>query len=173
MIRPEVTALMRRYLEAIIGTLAALFGFYLLTRSFILWQGIGLLLIVVGCVIAVTSIRRLSLRSDSVGPGVVEVNERQISYFAPSLGGTISINQLVRISLVSAKGGAWSDEMQWLLEGEDGATLSIPNAATGTEKLYDAFSALPGVDYSAIKRALTGKPYDACVIWSKPRKALH
>jgi len=104
---------------------------------------------------------------------VVEVDERQISYYAAYEGGAISINQLARVTILSADTGPWAEDLHWLLEEDGGGRLMIPNSASGAEKLFDALSALNGVDYAAATRAMASTQPDAIVLWSKPRAALH
>ncbi len=173
MIRPEVIALFRRYAEVIAGALIAAIGIWLLTRPNVLAKIIGALVLGTGLVMAAAALRRIAFKTDRIGPGVVEVDERQISYFAADQGGAVSIEALVRVTVVTTSDGPWAEDMHWLLEEDGGARLLIPNAATGTEKLFDAFAALDGVDYSMATKAMGSVGNDSYVIWAKPRAALH
>ncbi len=173
MIRPEVISLFRRYAEVIAGLLIAVLGFWLLTRPNVLAKIVGALVIGAGLVMFTTSLRRIAFKTDQIGPGVVEVDERQISYFSAYEGGVVSIDGLTRITVISSDQGPWVDDMHWVLEEDGGTMLTIPNSASGTEKLFDAFSALDGVDYSMATKAMGSTENDSYVIWAKPRTALH
>jgi len=173
MIRPEVVALFRKYAEVIAGLIIAVVGFWLLTRTDWFWKLIGGLVMGFGLVMFTTALRRIAFKTDQIGPGVVEVDERQISYFSAYDGGAVSIEALTRITVISSDQGPWADDMHWVLEEDGGTMLTIPNSATGTEKLFDAFSALDGVDYTMATKALGSTENDSYVIWAKPRKALH
>lgn len=173
MIRPEVTALFRRYAEVIAGALIAAIGFWLLTRPNVLAKIIGALVMGTGLVMAAAALRRIAFKTDQIGPGVVEVDERQISYFSAYDGGSVSIEALARITVVTTDDGPWSDDMHWVLEEDGGTMLTIPNSASGTEKLFDAFAALDGVDYSMATKAMGSTDNDSYVIWSRPHNALH
>lgn len=173
MIRPELVALFRRYAEVIVGLAIAALGFWLLTRADWFWKLIGGLILAFGLVTFTTALRRITFKTDQIGPGMVEVDERQISYFSAHEGGVVSIEALARITCITTEDGPWAEDMFWVLEEDGGTTLTIPNSATGTEKLFDAFSALPGVDYTMATKAMGSTHNDSYVIWSKPHKALH
>lgn len=173
MIRPEVLAFFRKYSEAIAGILVALIGLWLALRSGWFWTGIGIIIAGMGAGLTFTACRRLLFKTDQIGPGVVEIDERQISYFAAYDGGVVSIESLARITAISTDEGPWADDLHWVLEEDGGTILTIPNSAAGAEQLFDAFSALDGVDYSMATKALGATSNDSYVIWAKPRAALH
>jgi hypothetical protein len=83
---------------------------------------------------------------------VVEVDEGQISYLGPAFGGSISTPELVELRLLTAGG-----RRMWRLKQADGQALLIPVEAVGAERLFDAFSALPGLDTQALVEALDAR----------------
>jgi len=173
MIRPEVLAVFRKYSEVILGLVLAGLGGWVLLRSGWFWMLVGAAVMLAGLALAYIAWRKLAFRSNEVGPGVVEVDERQISYFSAYEGGAVSIEALSRITVITNDEGPWAEDMHWVLEEDGGSRLVIPNSAAGAEKLFDAFSALPGVDYTMAARAMGSTQNDSYVIWAKPRAALH
>ena len=173
MIRPEIRAGFIKFREVVGGCALALFGVWLALLGGWFWTGLGVIVVMLGVALSLNALRRLRFQTDQVGPGVVDVDERQISYYAAYEGGAVSINQLARVTILSDDAGPWADDLHWLLEEDGGARLLIPNSASGAEKLFDALSALNGVDFAAATRAMTQTTPDAVVLWSKPRTTLH
>ena len=173
LVRPEIHALLMRWSEVLVGLVVGLIGLWFGLRPGFFWQGLGLVIGTVGLGLAYIAWRRLRFNTAQAGPGLVEVDERQISYFAAYEGGAVSIDQLARISAIAPGGGAGSGSLTWVLEEDGGITLTIPHAASGAQLLLDAFAALPGVDYASAQRALETRDGQSYVIWSKPRDALH
>ncbi|WP_298260056.1 hypothetical protein [uncultured Litoreibacter sp.] len=174
MIRPEVEALFWRYAEVLIGLAIAVFGVLIFNQIGLLWQGLGALFILAGVAIAWTGWRRARLTATSHdGPGVVEVDERQITYFAPMGGGAVSINDLARVTILTSDKGPIEDDVHWLLEENGGSRLLIPNSAEGAAQLFDALSPLKGVDFEAAIRAMGSTTNDSFVIWTKEPVQLH
>lgn len=172
-IRPEAQALLRKWSEVIGACVITLVGIWLIFSGQWIWQAMGVFIAGVGLVLSVSAYRRTKFTSLAAGPGMVEVDERQISYFAPFDGGAVSIDLLARVTAVSPKAGRGPDDLTWVLEEDGGATLTIPNAASGAQDLFDAFAALPDVNYSNAQKALEDQSGDSFVIWAKPRTALH
>lgn len=173
LVRTEVKSLLSRWSEVIAGLTVAVLGLWFLTRIGWLWQTLGVLIILVGCALAFTAWRRLGFSSPKAGPGLVEVDERQISYFAAFEGGSVSIDQLARITAIAPQTNGGVDDLTWVLEEDGGITLTIPNAASGAQLLFDAFEALPGVNYASAQKALADRTGQSYVIWTKPMDALH
>ena len=172
-IRPEIRAMFHKWSEVIAACVIAVVGLWLLFSNQWIWQAMGVFIAGVGVILAVTAYRRTKFAALGAGPGMVEVDERQISYFAPFEGGVVSIDLLARITAISPVAGQGADDLTWVLEEDGGATLTIPNAASGAQDLFDAFAALPDVNYANAQKALEDKRGDSFVIWAKPRPALH
>jgi hypothetical protein len=109
---------------------------------------------------------------------VVEVDEGQVGYFGPGIGGFVGLPDLVELRLVSVQGGRF-----WRLKQADGQALLIPVDAAGAERLFDAFASLPGMDTQALVTALVPVPgerssrgavvaiSDSVVIWRRAVRA--
>lgn len=174
MIRPEVLALFRRYGEVILGAALVAFGVWVVLSANLFWQAIGSLFVGAGLGLGWSGWRRARLTApDMDGLGVVEVDERQITYYAPYEGGAVSINDLARVTIVTNDKGPQADDIHWLLEENGGARLLIPNSAEGAGQLFDALAPLKGIDFEAAIRAMGSTANASFVIWAKDRAHLH
>jgi hypothetical protein len=149
-VRQEVAAGFRRWLEPAIWTGTLGFGLALLWRGYdrleIVVFVAGMLLTAIGYALLRGAIVRLRLRPTAPAPGVVAIDEGRIGHFGPEGGGFVDLPDLVSVSIVGAPG---APERAWHLLAEDGAALWIPFGAVGAEGLIDALSSLPGIDFSA------------------------
>lgn len=174
MIRPEVAALFWRYSEVLAGLGLAAIGYWTTQGLGFFWNIIGAILIGAGLGLAWTAWRKLRLTSQNLdGPGVVEVDERQITYFAPHEGGAVSINDLARVTIVTNDQGPIADDIHWLLEENGGGRLLIPNSAEGAGQLFEGLASLKGIDFEAAIRAMGSAENASFVIWAKDRARLH
>lgn len=148
-IRPEVLQQARRAHEVIAAVVVLGFGLWLI------WLG-GYLLVPLGLIVAgfslgwgLLAIRRMRFAQDVTAPGVVEVDERQIGYLGPEIGGYVSLDELAEIRLMTMKG-----RRLWRLKQTDGQVILIPVDAEGADRLFDAFASLPGIDSAGLVAAL-------------------
>lgn len=148
-IRPEVQERLIRAREVILGGIVAAVGGWLIWLGGYLLAPIGFAVLALGLGWTLLAWRRLRFRRQGDAPGVVEVNEGQIAYFGPRLGGAVGIPDLAEIRILSLRG-----RRVWRLRQGDGQTILIPVEAAGTEQLFDAFAALPGMDTAALVAAL-------------------
>lgn len=162
MIRPEVWAMVLRGQEVILATLLALFGLWLMILGGYILLPIGGAILAVAVSMAVLALRRLRFSKHSGAIGVVEVDEAQIGYFGPTDGGFISLQDMVELRLLRVGGVD-----MWRLKQSDGQTLLIPVAATGAERLFDAFAALPEMNTADLAAPLAGS--DMRMIWRRGR----
>lgn len=172
-IRPEAEKFLRTYAEVFAGGIIAAIGLYNLTRTGWVLQALGAICVVAGLSIAYTAFRRARFPTAQDGPGVVEVDERQISYFSAFAGGAVSLEALARITIRTNDTGPWGEDMFWVFEEDGGNSLLIPASATGVDLLFDAFAPLDGVDYDAITKATNTTENGEFAVWSKQRAQLH
>ncbi|WP_425099920.1 hypothetical protein [Tropicibacter sp. S64] len=169
MIRPEAAAALARFREVFIGLAVFAVGLYwgFFTGGGIL-HWIGFVVLLLGIALAWIGLRRARLYREGGGAGIVEVTERQISYFAPDGGGIVSVDGLrqVRIEVLDLM------VVQWVLAGRDGL-LAIPIDAEGANALFDVLSALPGADFETAITAMSATEPHSYVIWSSPTFRLH
>ncbi|MBO9466383.1 hypothetical protein J7443_14150 [Tropicibacter sp. R15_0] len=164
LIRPEAAKALSRWSEAMTGAAISALGLYwaFFTGGGLL-HWIGYFLAVLGAFLCASGIRRARFAHDEDGLGLVQITERQISYFSPTGGGALSVDGLWRVTVDVL------DLMvvQWVFVGEEG-TLAIPIDAAGTDAIFDMLSALPGADFEAAIRAMSATEPHSYVIWRKP-----
>ncbi|MCX7888871.1 MAG: hypothetical protein N2422_03965 [Rhodobacteraceae bacterium] len=138
-------------------TLAALLGvagglWIFLLGGWLFWP-LGALVMAVAGAWAVLAWRRARFVRPAEAPGVVEVDEGQIGYYAHDFGGFVALAELSEIRVVEAAG-----HRAWRLRTAGGEMLTIPLSAAGAERLFEAFSSLPGLDTGALVRAMDAPP---------------
>jgi hypothetical protein len=172
-VRPELLERLARWREALIGVAVFCFGLWWAWDAFGFHRWLGIALIVAGAAIAWEGVRRARFRPGTGGPGLVEVDERQITYFGPETGGAVSIDALARVTILTTDAGPATDDVHWLFEEEGGPALAIPANAAGADKLFDAIAALPGADYEAVLRAMGTTVRERHLVWEKAHRRLH
>ncbi|MCP5038533.1 MAG: hypothetical protein GY945_13150 [Rhodobacteraceae bacterium] len=167
-IRPAAQENLKRWREAIIGAAVALLGLYWLATSFGLLRWLSVAVAAIGLAFCWAGIQRARFRSGHGGLGVVQLDERQITYLAPVGGGFISLDALSRVEIGPDRSGlpVW----RFRAFGEE---LVIPTSAEGTEALFDALAVLKDIDMPAAIRASGTRPDKPVVIWKKPSHRLH
>lgn len=153
-IRPEVTEAIWRYREVVWAALVVAAGLWMVDLGGWLLTPVGLVVAAIGAVLAMTAWRRARFEQVTAAPGVVELDEAQVAYLGPGMGGFLSLQELVELRLLTLRG-----RRLWRLKQADGQALLIPVDAKGAERLFDAFANLPGMDTSALVAALEpGRP---------------
>jgi hypothetical protein len=158
-IRPEVQTELFRWRESLIGAASMAAGFYLAVGPGRGRLVLGLLLLGLGTLFFWWGLQRARFRRAGGGAGMVEVDERQITYFGPDIGGALALEDLTRISVVPPHA--------WELVDINGQRLTIPVNAEGTDALFETFVALPGFSATKLAGAAQAAPEVRTVIWSK------
>lgn len=158
-LRPEAVATVRRAAEPV--AYAAIAGLCLWKAVSLAGAGawLGLSLLVPGALAAFAALGTaeralVARRSAQAGPGVVTVQEGQISYLGPYGGATVAIDGLARVEVVSERAGPFATLARWELTDEEGQRLSIPASAANAGALLDALGALPGFNNMAVVLAM-------------------
>jgi hypothetical protein len=149
--RPEVTEAIWLAREVIWAGLVVAAGGWLISLGGYLLVPLGLALAAIGATLALTAWRRMRFRQATGAPGLVELDEAQVAYMGPEVGGFLSLEELVELRLLTLRG-----RRLWRLKQADGQALLIPVDAQGAERLFDAFANLPGMDSGALVAALGG-----------------
>lgn len=177
-VRPEAAAQLWRLREVLLTSALVGFGLWLI------WLG-GWVLVPLGAVVLGLAglllrhaLARLRFLQAVGAPGIVELDEAQLGYMGPEVGGFISLQEAVELRLVSMRG-----RRLWRIKQADGQAMLVPVDASGAEQLFDAFAALPGMDVGALADALH-RPVSAAqtkeiaisgpemrVIWRRTSKA--
>lgn len=162
-IRPEVIAQIHRWREVIAS--AALVGaaLWIGTRGGPLLAAIGLLLGAGALGLGRLAWQRLRFARTPDGPGIVEIDEGQIGWYGPGIGGYVALDDLSLVGLITV-----AKLRVWRLAQTDGQVLLIPTHAQGADALFDALSSLPGMTPGALLAALDSTA-DTPAIWRRRR----
>lgn len=163
LIRAEARAALWRWREVLVGCACCLFGIWAFTQPGPVVNGIGAAAGLAGLGLVLIALRRLQFRGDEEAPGIVTIDEAQITYFGPVSGGSVSRAALREIRLRTQDGNH-----SWFLVTTSGEALTIPHGARGAEQLFDAFAALPGLDTPELLAKLTQKTDASVTVWRRP-----
>jgi len=161
LIRPDLAARLHRHREAIGAALAMAAGLWLATRGGWLLGALGGAVMLAGAGLLWSALQRVRFAPKDAGPGVVEVVEGQIGWFGPGIGGFVSLAELAELGLVTVQG-----LRVWRFRQGDGQLLLVPVNARGAGRIYDALTALPGIDGTRLLTALES-PADTPLIWRR------
>lgn len=162
LIRDEARATLKRHREVIAAVAAGAAGVWLISLGGLLLIPVGGMVLGLAVLWAISALRRLRFAQEVAAPGMVEVDEGQVGYLGPGLGGYVALPDLVELRLIRLHG-----KRVWRLKQSDGQALLIPVEAAGAERLFDAFSALPGMDSQALVAALNAGLTEDRVIWRR------
>ena len=161
-IRPEVSAALARWREALVGCAVLSLGLWWLIRVGGLLGYLGPVVGLVGLALIWIGVQRGRFRRTGDGPGSVQVDEGQINYFGPYAGGAVALRELERLTLNGA-----AKPPHWRLEQKGQPDLLIPLNALGADLLFDAFASLPGLKTARMLSELESSPAQAVVIWER------
>lgn len=142
-----------------------------------MWQGIdlasivltvfGLTITALFAVLMFWAVLRAKLYKPIKAIGVVEVSEREVGYLAPDGGAFVSLDDLIKLEIVCDDKGAFHDGVFWVLTHLAGEPLLIPACAQGSDQLFDAFAALPKIDFELAARAMNSTKNATYLIWQR------
>ena len=161
-IRPEARATLLRWREVIAGGgLIALGAYWTLgVGGLLAW--VGLVLVIAGAGLCVIGLQRMRFRTSGHGPGVVLVDEGEVTYMGPLNGGSVSMADLDVLILDPSLHPA-----HWVLTAPGQGQLHIPVNAEGSDALFDAFAGLPGIKTTRMLQQLNGSSPMPVVIWER------
>lgn len=164
-VRPEVSEALWRWREVLVGAACETAGLWLVWTSYGAPFYGGIVLALLGAAMLAAGIQRARFRTVGEGPGVVDIDERQITYFGPFGGGAVALEDLVELGVDSSR--------SWLMRDVYGRQLTIPMNAEGADVLFDAFSAIPGLGAGRLVEAIQSTPHHYTLVWRKPQDRLH
>ena len=167
-VRPEAISYFQNYRGFILSAMIVIAGVYILASSFGTTRIAGGIILIIGLLVWHDAYRRFKFPDGRGGLGVLEVDERRVSYLFGGIETSISMDSLDRIELHRSVKGV----VTWIFYGPDGM-LSVPGDAGGTDALFDALVALPGINYSQAEAAMQGTDPDIFLIWQRNRAKLH
>jgi hypothetical protein len=162
MIRPEAKAQLMRWREVIAGGAAVVLGAWWLAGSSAVLLIPGAALSLAGGALIWVGVQRARFRGEGQGPGSVDVDEGQITYFGPLTGGAVALRELTRVTLDPGLYPA-----HWRLREGTAPELLIPVNADGADRLFDAFATLPGLRMEQALAALKTTEKHPIVIWQR------
>jgi hypothetical protein len=170
-LRPELAERLRRWREPIAWAALLAAGLWLIWQGYSrlapLPFGVGLIFAATGIGLLRPAMRRVRLHAAAPGEGVVVIDEWRIAYFGPRGGGFVDLPSIARVEIVTRPYVPPDSAHAWVLTADDGTRLTVPLGAEGADRLLDALSPLPGIDFDAGAAAVaTGQPGRATV-WRK------
>ncbi|GAA6159258.1 hypothetical protein NBRC116589_14320 [Ruegeria sp. HU-ET01832] len=168
-IRPEAKLTLWRWREVLVAVAVLLVGLSWISGPGGLLGWMGWVLVVVSVALTVIGVQRARFRTGAGGPGVVTIDEGQITYLGPLDGGMVAAREIERLALDPT-----SNPAHWVLSQPGQPTLHIPVNAEGAEALFDVFSNLPGLKTEQMLAELNGGAVHPVVIWEKrPMRPAH
>ncbi|MEM6375146.1 MAG: hypothetical protein AAF686_02835 [Pseudomonadota bacterium] len=165
-VRAEALSAIHRWREALAGAVITGIGLWWVfgIGGMLFW--LGLVLLPTGLSLAGLGIQRARLRTGSVGPGIVQIDEGRVIYFGPLTGGSVDLTAMNRLDIDPT-----GRPVHWVLYQPDQDGLFVPVNATGAEQLIDAFAMLPGFQTGLAVAALTQPVPTRTTIWKDPTPA--
>ncbi len=171
LIRPDLAQRIHRWREVLLAGGVAVGGLWLALAGGWLLLAVGAVLGGAGFASAVVGLRRLRFRQGGAAPGVVDIDEGQLTYFGPRdgayPGGFLALRETAELALVTQAGLRC-----WRLTAPGGAALWVPVAAEGADQLFDAFAGLPGINMPALLAALQQAGAPDRIIWRRSARLL-
>lgn len=161
-LRPEAKAVLWRWRETLGGVGVGIFGLWLILGPGLLLAVPGYGLLVAGLAFIWVGVQRARFRHSGLGSGAVQVDEGQVAYFGPLTGGVIALRELERLSL-----DRHGFPAHWKLEQPGQDAVMIPVDAAGSDALFDAFAALPGLRTERMLAELADDRALSVVIWER------
>lgn len=161
--RPAARAALWRAREAVAGLALVLLALWLAWGTFGITRWLAVALGALGAGLLWTGAQRWRFARGGEGPGVVEVDERRLVYWGPLSGGTMDLDDLLRLDL-----DATGRPAHWVLTPRSGEALAVPVTAGGAEALLDLFTALPGLRAEALIAALSRGEGPVVTLWRSP-----
>jgi len=168
-IRQELRYAIWRYRDALIGIAVLLLGVYWVVNGFGFISILGMSVAVVGALLALAGIQRGRFRSGLGGAGVVQVDEGEVTYFGPFYGGSVVIENIVKVELDPTNRLA----PVWVLYDRVAGRIRVPTNAEGAEALFDVFANLDGIETERMLAELQKDHKKPVVIWQAKPASLH
>ncbi|KMW56267.1 hypothetical protein AIOL_001219 [Candidatus Rhodobacter oscarellae] len=164
-IRPEVQEKLAKTRPFAIGAGLLLLGLYWLVDGGGVMRFVGAGLAVLGGVLLWDGARRARFPASGDGSGVVEIDERRITYYGPDGGSSVSLNDVARIRINTTDQGPFMADLYWEFTERSGLRLVFPGDAVGAEKIFDALAVFDGADFQAIVEANTHTEDASFLVW--------
>lgn len=161
-VRTEALNMIQRWRETLTGAVIAGIGFWWIAGAGGILFWLGLVLVPTGLSLVGLGIQRARLRTGSVGPGIVQIDEGRVIYFGPLTGGGADLATLTRVEIDPT-----GRPVHWVLHPAGETPLFIPVNATGAEHLLDAFAMLPRFHTARAVALMTKPPATRKTLWQR------
>lgn len=162
MIRGEALNQLARWREVFLALVIIGVGIWMAWITFGLTQWLGYGLCLTGTVYLIAATQRARFQGSGAGSGVVQLRERELSYFGPNQGGVVSLDDVHSVALVSEGRSKF-----WVLEAGTTARLRIPTDARDVNQLFDAFMELKGIKMEKVLSALEQNRERHIYVWTR------
>jgi len=170
-IRPELRNQIQRWREIIFAAGVVAVGIWVFSAGGPLFGLIGGIIALAGLGLGIIGWRRLRLNFGEGGLGVVEVDERQISYLLSYGGFSLSISEITAIEIHTNSLGPFSPDLFWVFKSIGQHPQSIPGNAVGAAKIYDVLASFDNVNFDRAIAATKSTEASVFQIWKKaPRR---
>lgn len=170
-IRPEIRARFHAWREPIVWSALTIAGAGLMLHGYSSIAPLafiaGLIAAAAGLGLLLPALRRLRLASQTPAEGVVMIDEARIAYLGPHDGGFVDLPSVVRVEIVTRPQNPPASADAWLITTEHDERLMIPLGAQGADRLLDALSPLPGIDFDAGIAAVISRRPGRALVWRK------
>ena len=163
-IRPAAKAKIAQYKEFWAAIGVSVLGLWVCLASFGFVKILGIALIILGALLSWTGLIKARLRIMGAAEGVLEVDERQLTWFGPYGGHVLSLNEIQRIEVA---GDGTQISAHWIFTDLTQGPVAVPMAATGNEALIDALALFQGLRYARVQELLQSGTQFREVIWKK------
>lgn len=167
-LRPEARAALWRWRELYVALALLVVGLWWGITTFGILKWLGIAMVITSAALAVAAIQRGRFRQGAGGAGVVQIDERRLSYFGPLTGGVIDMDDVTQLEL-----DASGKPPHWVLTAPGAQRLAIPVDAEGADTLFDLFATLPGIRTGGLLDALSRTGNVQVIIWQRGAPRLH
>ena len=169
LIRPDLARRLAPLRPALAAVAVMGLGVWVFTLGGWVFWPLGAAIAALGAAWLVVELAHIRLAGRRGGPGLVELDEGALRYYAArALGGEVALRDLAEIRVLRLHG-----RPHWRLRTRGGEALLVPADAAGADGLADAFAALPGADLGRIAAALARAEAEGgpavLTVWTAPK----
>ncbi|MGB0969107.1 MAG: hypothetical protein ACPGUX_13055 [Halocynthiibacter sp.] len=166
-IRPEVQTLLKQWAAPAFLALVLLFCVRLISTGNLIWMIVGSIGALVCAYFLWFQIKLARIVRRTGGAGVVEVVEREFSWFTAQGGTRFSLDDVVKIEIETNDQGPFAEDLFWYFTLSDGNRHEVLGSAAEGQSIFDLLSGFPGVDYEKVIKASSSTICDHFLIWQK------
>lgn len=166
-VRPEVLAGLKRWRGVIEAAVFLVPGLWMMLVMFGLLRFIGAAVFLFGVALLIPGLRRARFNPKAGDRGVLEVNERQVTWFTADGGDVFSLEDVVRIEIETNDRGPFEDDMLWYFTLSDGRRPEVIGAAAEGDTIFDLLATFDNVNFENVIKASSSTICDRFLIWQK------